>query len=185
MLSTHEVEHLAQTCETAADSVKAFSRGIDDFNSRVDEQPAVVRPIVKRDFEMNTGMNADEWKIFLDKLHGRYVAIHEAATHLAEVLAQGDTATEANAAAAALKEASTPLMEGAVVAIKAMATIEAYLEGLPAKINMVPKAFMNADVRDELTSSVPAYIERAETLKALLEETDVQLHAIIKERSID
>ncbi len=185
MVSTHEVERLAQTCETAADSALAFSRGIDDFNARVEEQPAIVRPIVKRDFEMNTGMRAEEWKTFLDKLHARYAAIHDAATHLAEVLAYGTNETEINAATAALKEVSLPLIEGTVAAVKAMATIEAYLEGLPAKINMVPETFMKADVRDELTSSVPAYIERAEALKALLEETNVQLHAIIEERSID
>ncbi len=185
MVSTHEVERLAQTCETAADSAVAFSRGIDDFNARVDEQPAIVRPIVKRDFEVNTGMNANEWKTFLDKLHARYVAIHDAATHLAEVCAHGTNETEVNAATAALREVSRPLMEGTVVAIKVMTTIEAYLEGLPAKIDMVPETFMKADVRDELTSSVPAYIERAEALKVLLEETDVQLHAIVEERSTD
>ncbi len=180
MLSTHEVEHFARTCEAAAESAAAFSRGIDDFNTRVDEQPAVIRPMVKRDFETNTGMSADEWKVFLDKLRARYVAIQEAATRLAEVLAQDDDETSINAATAALKEVSTPLMESAVVAIKAMATIAAYLEGLPAKINMIPETFMKADVRDELTESVPAYIERAEALKALLEETDVQLHAIVE-----
>lgn len=180
MLSTHEVEHLAHTCETAAESAAAFSRGIDDFNTRVDEQPAVIRPLVKRDFEANTGMSADEWKVFLDKLGARYVAIHEAAAHLAEALAQGDSETDIDVGTATLKEVATPLMEGTVAAIKAMATIEAYLAGLPAKINLLPETFMKADVRDELTGSVPAYIERAEALKALLEETDVQLHAIIE-----
>ncbi len=179
MLSTHEVERLAQTCETASESAAAMSRGIDDFNARVNEQPAVVRPLVRRDFETNTGMNADEWKTFLDKLSARYATIHDAATRLAEVLAQNDE-SDVSAATATLKEASIPLMEGTVAAIKAMATIAAYLDGLPAKIDMVPETFMKADVRDELVNSVPGYIERAEALKALLEETDVQLHAIVE-----
>lgn len=179
MVSTHEIERLAQTCENAADSAAAFARGIDDFNARVEEQPAVVRPIVKRDFEMNAGMSADEWKTFLGNLTTRYTAIHDAAARLAAVLAQGGGDADVAAATAALKEVATPLMEGMVAAIKAMATIEAYLEGLPAKINMVPKAFMKADVRDALINSVPGYIERAETLKTLLEETDVQLHAVV------
>lgn len=180
MLSTHEVEGLARTCETAAESAAAFSRGIDDLNTRVDEQPAVVRPLVKRDFEANTGMSADEWKVFLDKLSARYTAIQEAATRLSEVLVQDDNEANIDAATAALREVATPLMEGAVVAIKAMATIAAYLEGLPAKIDLVPERFMKADVRDDLIGSLPAYIERAEALKTLLEETDVQLHAIIE-----
>jgi len=94
------------------------------------------------------------------------------------MLAQGDDEASINAATAALKEVSTPLMEGTVTAIKALTTIEAYLEGLPAKIDMVPKTFMKTDVGDELKGSVSAYIERAEALKALLEETDVQLHAV-------
>ncbi len=180
MISTHEVENLARTCEIAADSATAFLRGIDDFNARVDEQPAVIRPLVKRDFEMNTGMSADEWKIFLDKLSARYIAIHKAAARLAEALAQDDSESNIDAETVALQEAATPLMESAVVAVKAMATIEAYLEGLPAKIRMIPETFMKADVRDELVGSVPAYIERAEALKSLLEQTDVQLHAIIE-----
>ncbi len=179
MLSTHEVERLARTCETAAESAAAMSRGIDDFNTRVNEQPAVVRPLVRRDFETNTGMSADEWKVFLEKLSARYNAIYDAATRLAEALAQ-KSGSDASAATTELKEVATPLMEGTVAAIKAMATIAGYLEGLPAKIDMVPETFMKADVRNELINSVPGYIERAEALKALLEETDVQLHAIIE-----
>ncbi|MDD1721137.1 MAG: hypothetical protein LUP95_04040 [Euryarchaeota archaeon] len=180
MLSTHEVERLARACETAAESATAFSRGIDDFNATAEGLPAVARPIVKRDFEANTGMNADEWKVFLGKLNARYVAIQEAATRLAQALAQGANETDINAATTALKEVATPLIGGTIAAIKAMATIEAYLEGLPAKINMIPESFMETGVRDELVDSVPAYIERAEALKTLLEETDVQLHAIIE-----
>ncbi len=178
MLSTNEVERLAHLCEAAAESAASFSRGIDDFNAIVDSQSAIIRPIVMRDFEANTGMSAKEWKVFLDRLHTRYLTIHDAATHLAEMLAQGDDEASISAATAALKEVSTPLMEGTVTAIKAVATIEAYLEGLPAKIDMVPKTFMKTDVGDELKGSVSAYIERAEALKALLEETDVQLHAV-------
>jgi len=180
MLSANEVERLAHSCEAAAESAAAFSRAIDDFNAIVDNQSAIIRPMVRRDFEANTGMSAKEWKVFLDKLNTRYMAIRDAATRLAEVIAQGDDKTSINAATAALKEVSTPLMEGTVAAIKAMATIEAYLEGLPAKIDMVPETFMKTDVGDELKGSASVYIERAEALKVLLEETDVQLHAVIE-----
>ena len=179
MRQIEDVVQLIKTCEAAKDSVEAFSRGIDDFSARVKEQPAVVRPLVKRDFESNTGMSVDEWKAFLDKVVVRYGTIYERATRLADALDKEDDDAAAAAAMSALKTAAAPLMEGVDVAVEAMETMETYLKGLPGKIGMVPDSFMKAEVREELTKSVPAYIERAQALKTCLKKTKDQLNTLV------
>jgi hypothetical protein len=60
-----------------------------------------------------------------------------------------------------------------------MQTMEAYLEGLPAKINMIPDAFLKADTREGLVSSMPGYTERARAVKELLNETKEVLSSVI------
>jgi hypothetical protein len=174
-----EVAQLLKTCEAAKDSTEAFSRGIDDFNARVEEQPAIVRPLVMRDFESNTGMSFNEWKAFLDKLGARYGTIYDTATRLADALHKGGNDAEITAAMSALKTAAAPFMEGVDVAVEAMETMETYLKGLPGKIDLVPDAFMKAEVRDELINSVPAYVERAQALKEGLKKTKEQLSALV------
>ena len=71
------------------------------------------------------------------------------------------------------------MMEGVDVAVEAMETMETYLKGLPGKIGMVPDSFMKAEVREELTKSVPAYIERAQALKTCLKKTKDQLNTLV------
>jgi hypothetical protein len=178
MQQKEEAERLIKTCETGKDSVAAFSRSIDDFSAVLEDLPAIARPLVRRDVESNTGMSVDEWKAFLERLGARYGAIHDAARRLAEAL---DEANDSKVAGAtdALKDASAPLVESADVAAEEMQTIEAYLEGLPAKINMIPDAFLKADVREGLIDSMPGYAERARALKELLNETKEELSSIV------
>ena len=178
MRQKEEVAQLIKTCEAARDSAEAFSRGIDDFSGRVEEQPAVVRPLVKRDFESSTGMSVNEWKAFLDKLGARYGMIYDTATRLADASHKGNDA-EITAAMSALKTAAAPFMEGVDVAVEAMETMETYLKGLPGKIDLVPDTFMKTEVRDELINSVPAYVERAQALKESLKKTKEQLSALV------
>ena len=170
MQQKEEVERLIKTCETGKDSVAAFSRSIDDFGAVVEDLPAIARPLVRRDLESNTGMSVDEWKAFLERLGARYGGIYDAARRVAEALGEANDSKVAGATAA-LKDASAPLVESADVAAEEMQTMEAYLEGLPAKINMIPDMFMKADAREELIGSVPGYIERAQAVKGLLNET--------------
>ena len=178
MPQKEEVERLIKTCETGKDSVAAFSRSIDDFSAVVEDLPAVARPLVRRDLQVNSGMSADEWKTFLERLSARYGAIYDEARRVAEAL---DAANDGNVAeaTAALKDVAAPLVERADVAAEEMATMEAYLEGLPAKINMIPDAFLKADAREGLISSVPGYVERARAVKELLNETKELLSSII------
>jgi len=178
MQQKEEAEHLIKTCETGKDSVAAFSRSIDDFTTVVEDLPAVARPLVRRDLQVNSGMSADEWKTFLERLGARYGAIYDEARRVAEAL---DAANDGNVAeaTAALKDVAAPLVERADVAAEEMATMEAYLEGLPAKINMIPDAFLKADAREGLISSVPGYVERARAVKELLNETKELLSSII------
>ena len=178
MQQKEEAEHLIKTCETGKDSVAAFSRSIDDFSAVVEDLPAIARPIVRRDLSANTGMSVDEWKAFLERLGARYSAIHDAARRIAEALDEANNGKVAEATAA-LKDAAAPLVESADVAAEQMQTMEAYLEGLPAKINMVPDMFMKADVRDGLIGSLPVYIERAQALKKLLNEAKDVLSPIV------
>jgi hypothetical protein len=178
MQQKEEVERLIKTCETGRDSVAAFSRSIDDFSAVVEELPAVARPLVRRDLEANSGMSADEWKTFLERLGARYGAIYDEARRLAAALDETSGGKIAGATAA-LKDASAPLLESADVAAEEMQTMEAYLEGLPAKINMIPDAFMKADVREGLISSVPGYVERARAVKELLNEAKEVLSAVV------
>jgi hypothetical protein len=178
MQQKEEVEHLIKTCETGKDSVAAFSRSIDDYGAVVEDLPAVARPLVRRDLESNTGMSVGEWKAFLERLGARYGAIYDAARRVAEALgeANGNKVAEATAA---LKDASAPLVESADVAAEEMQTMEAYLEGLPAKINMIPDSFLKADVREGLVDSVPGYVERARAVKELLNEAKEKLSFIV------
>ena len=101
-----------------------------------------------------------------------------AARRLAEALAEANDSKVAGATDA-LKYASAPLVESADVAAEEMQTIEAYLEGLPAKINMIPDAFLKADVRGGLIDSMPGYVERARAVKELLNETKKELSSIV------
>ena len=172
-----EVERLIKTCETAKDSIAAFSRSIDDFNTVVEKLPAVARPLVRRDLEANSGMSAEEWKAFLERLGARYGAIHSEARHVAGALSEGKDDKVA-AATATLKDVSAPLVESVGVAAEEMQTMEEYLEGLPAKVNMVPDAFLDADAREGLLNSLPGYVERARALKELLNETRQELNSI-------
>ena len=178
MQKKEEVERVIKTCETGKDSVAAFSRSIDDFTTVVEDLPAVARPLVRRDLQVNSGMSADEWKTFLERLGARYGAIYDEARRVAEAL---DAANDGNVAeaTAALKDVAAPLVERADVAAEEMATMEAYLEGLPAKINMIPDAFLKADAREGLISSVPGYVERARAVKDLLNQTKEVLISII------
>ncbi|MGA9078826.1 MAG: hypothetical protein WB581_01115 [Halobacteriota archaeon] len=176
MPQKEEVERLIKTCETAKDSVAAFSRSIDDFSAVVEDLPAVARPLVRRDLQANSGMSADEWTTFLERLGARYGAIYDEARRVAEALDDDGNVAEATAA---LKDAATPLVESADVAVEQMQTMEAYLEGLPAKINIIPDAFLKADAREGLVSSMPGYVERARAVKELLNETKEVLSSII------
>jgi len=178
MQQKETIESLLKTCETAKDSVDAFLRSINDFIAVVDELPAVARPLVRRDLESNTGMSADEWKAFLEHLGTRYSSINDSARRVADTLANEGNNVEVAAGTEALKEVSTPLLEGADTAIEELETMASYMEGLPAKINMVPDAFLKAEARDELISSVPARVERARALKELLEKTKEELSAV-------
>ena len=178
MPQKEEVEHLIKTCETGKDSVAAFSRSIDDFSAVVEELPAVARPLVRRDLQANSGMSADEWTTFLERLGARYGTIYDAARGVAEALDEANDGKVAKATAA-LKDAAAPLVESADVAVEQMQTMEAYLEGLPAKINMIPDAFLKADTREGLVSSMPGYAERARAVKELLNETKELLSSVI------
>jgi hypothetical protein len=173
-----EVGRLIKTCETGKDSVAAFSRSIDDFSAVVEDLPAVARPLVRRDLSANSGMSTDEWTAFLGRLGARYGAIYDEARRVAEALDEANDGKVAEATAA-LKDAAAPLVESADVAVEQMRTMEAYLEGLPAKINIIPDAFLKADAREGLISSMPGYIERARAVKELLSETKEVLNSII------
>jgi hypothetical protein len=176
MQNLEAIKNLLKTCETAKDSVNAFIRSVNDFIAVVEALPAVARPLVRRDLESNTGMTADEWKAFLERLSLRYEMIHDATNRVADALAKEDD-TEVAASTAALKEVSAPFAEGVDVAAEELETMAVYMEGLPAKINMVPDAFLNAEARDELIASVPGRVERARELKVLLEKTKAELNA--------
>jgi ABC-type transporter Mla subunit MlaD len=178
MPQKEEIELLIKTCETGKESVAAFSRSIDDFSAVVEELPAVARPLVRRDLQVNSGMSADEWTTFLERLEARYGAIYDEARRVAEALDEANDGKVAGAMAA-LNGTAAPLVEGADVAVEQMQTMEGYLEGLPAKINMIPDAFMKADARDGLISSVPRYVERARAVKEVLSETKEVLSSII------
>ncbi|MGZ4863908.1 MAG: hypothetical protein ACXV5H_00225 [Halobacteriota archaeon] len=172
------IEGLLKTCESAKDSVDAFLRSLNDYTGVVDGLPAVARPLVRRDLEANTGMNADEWKAFLERLGARYSSIYDAAQRVTGALANGGDNTEVATATVTLKEVSAPLTEGADIAIEQLETMAAYMEGLPDKINMIPEAFLNGDIRDELIASVPGRVERARALKELLEKTKSELSSV-------
>lgn len=172
------LESLLKTCESAKDSVDAFLRSINDYDAVVEELPAIAKPLVRRDLESNTGMSADEWKAFLERLGTRYSSIYDAAQRVTGALANGGDDTEVAAATATLKEVSAPFTEGADIAIEQLETMAVYMEGLPDKINMVPEAFLKGDSRAELISSVPGRIERARALKELLEKTKGELSAV-------
>ena len=86
MAQKDEVERLIKTCETGKDSVAEFSRSIDDFSTVVEDLPAVARPLVRRDLQVNSGMSADEWRTFLERLGARYAAIYDEARRVAEAL---------------------------------------------------------------------------------------------------
>jgi hypothetical protein len=172
------IERLLNTCETAKDSVDAFLRSINDYVAVVEELPAIARPLVRRDLEANTGMSADEWKAFLERLGTRYSSIYDAAQRVTSALANGGDDSEVAAATATLSEVSAPLIEGVDIAIEQLETMAIYMEGLPDKINMVPEAFLKADSRAELISSVPGRVERARALKELLEKTKGELSTV-------
>jgi hypothetical protein len=178
MQQKEDLERLIKTCETGKDSVAALSRSFDDFNAVIEGMPSVVRPLVRRDLESNTGMSGDEWKVFLERLSARYGAIYDEARRVAEAL---EEATEGSVAEASgtLKEASAPLVESADVAVEEIQTVETYLEGLPAKINMIPDSFLKADDREALIASVPGYVERARAVKELLKEVKEELSPIV------
>ncbi|HYB59081.1 MAG TPA: hypothetical protein VEB88_02410 [Candidatus Acidoferrales bacterium] len=176
MQNLETIKNLLETCETAKDSVNAFISSINDFIAIVEALPAVAKPLVRRDLQSNTGMSADEWKAFLERLSLRYQMIHEATQHVADALAKKDE-TEVVACTAALNEASAPFAEGADVAAEELETMATYMEGLPAKINMVPDAFLKAEARDGLIASVPGRVVRARELKMLLEKTKAELSA--------
>jgi hypothetical protein len=178
MQQKETIESLLKTCETAKDSVDAFLRSINDFIAVVDELPAVARPLVRRDLESNTGMSADEWKAFLEHLGTRYSSIYGAARRMADALAKEGNGVEVAAGTDALKEVSAPLLEGVDTAVEELETMASYMEGLPDKINMIPDAFLNAEARDGLISSVPGRVERARALKELLEKTKEELSAV-------
>jgi hypothetical protein len=178
MQQKEEVERLIKTCETGKDSVAAFSRSMDDYSTVVEDLPAVVRPLVRRDLESNSGMSTDEWTAFLERLGARYGAIYDEARRLAEALDEANDGKVAGATAA-LKDAAAPLVESADVAAEQMQTMETYLEGLPAKINMIPDAFLKADVREGLISSMPGYVERARAVKELLNEVKEALSFVV------
>jgi hypothetical protein len=178
MQQKEEVDRLIKTCETGKDSVAAFSRSIDDFSAVVEDLPAIARPLVRRDLSANSGMSVDEWKAFLERLSARYGAIHDEARRVAEALDEANDGKVAEATAA-LKDAAAPLVESADVAAEQIQTMEAYLEGLPAKINMIPDAFLKADVREGLIGSVPGYVERARAVKELLNEAKEELSSIV------
>jgi hypothetical protein len=178
MHQKEEVENLLKTCESAEDSVDAFSRSIDDYAAVIEELPAVARPLVRRDLEANTGMTADEWKTFLERLKTRYSAICDAAQRVSDALSDRSNDADATAVTGTLKEVSASLMEGADIAAEELETMAAYMEGLPEKLNMVPDAFLKADSREELISSVPGRVERARALKNLILKTKRELTAL-------
>jgi hypothetical protein len=176
MQNLEAIKNFLTTCETAKHCVNAFIQSVNDFIAVVEALPAVARPLVRRDLESNTGMSADEWKAFLERLSSRYEMIHEATNRVAEALAKEDE-TEVPASTAGLKEVSAPFVEGVDVAAEELEMMAAYMEGLPAKINMVPDAFLKAEARDELIASVPGRVELARELKGLLEKTKAELNA--------
>jgi len=178
MQQKETIESLLKTCESAKDSVDAFLRSINDFIAVVGELPAVARPLVRRDLASNSGMSADEWKAFLEHLGTRYSSIYDATRRVADAFDSDGNDAEVAAGTEALKEVSTPLLEGADAAIEALDTMASYMEGLPAKINMIPDAFLKAEARNELISSVPGRVERALALKELLEKTKEELSAV-------
>jgi hypothetical protein len=178
MQQKETIESLLKTCESAKDSVDAFLRSINDFIAIVGELPAVARPLVRRDLASNSGMSADEWKAFLEHLGTRYSSIYDATRRVTNALASDGNDAEVAAGTEALKEVSTPLLEGADAAIEALDTMASYMEGLPAKINMIPDSFLKAEARNELISSVPGRVDRALALKELLEKTKEELNAV-------
>jgi multimeric flavodoxin WrbA len=178
MQQKEEIESLLKTCESAKDGVDAFLRSINDYVAVVEELPAIAKPLVRRDLESNTGMSADEWKAFLERLGTRYSSIYEAGQRVTGALVNGGDDAEVAAATATLKEVSAPLIEGADIAIEQLETMAVYMEGLPDKINMVPETFLKTDAREELIGSVPGRVERARALKELLEKTKEELNAV-------
>jgi hypothetical protein len=169
-------ENLLNTCEAARDHVDAFLQSINEYVAVVEGLPAIAKPLVKRDIKTNTGMSAEEWKAFLERLNARYETIREAAKRVADALAKKDE-TEVAAGTAALKEVWAPFPDGIDTAIKELEKMVTYMEGMPAKINMVPDGFLKAEVKTELIAAVPGRIKRARALKELLERTKGEISA--------
>jgi len=178
MQDKEQIEGLIKTCETGKESVIAFSRSIDDFDAIVEDLPAFARPLVRRDLEINSGMSADEWRKFLGRLSERYGAICDEARRVAEAVDEANNGKVAEAMAA-LKDVSAPLLENADIAAEEMQTMEGYLEGLPAKVKMIPDAFLTAEARDEMINSVPGYVDRARAVRELLNEAKEVISSIV------
>lgn len=173
------IESLIKDCQLVERRVEEISRGVDEFRLTVEKQPAFVRPLVKRDLESGTGMGTEEWKKFLDRLAKHFNEIENDAKQLITVYDKEGSKTEMSAALTKLKNTALPFLDAASAAIESINNLATYLRGLPDKINIIPKQFLNEDEKQALARSMPAYEEEAKILVQLLVAVKEQLNHII------
>jgi hypothetical protein len=173
------VENLIKDCQLVEREIEGISRGVDEFKLILERQPTFVRPLVYRDFESGTGMNLEEWKKFLERLVIRFKHIENDAKQLMITYDAERSKADTSIALIKLKDKATPFLDAASIAIEPLDNLAAYLEGLPDKINIIPKQFLSEDEKKVLLQSMLEYEEKAKTLAQLLAAVNEQLSQIL------
>jgi len=175
MTSKDDIERLIETCKIVERAVMELSKGIEEFESSVNKQPIFVKPFVKWDFASNTGMTAEEWKRFTERLHKRFTSIEDDSKKVLEAYEQQGSEDDIYAAITRLRGTATPFIDSGDIVIKAIEGFATYLESVPKKIEMAPKQFLKEEEKKKLIDAIPENVEKVKGLANLLRTTKDQL----------
>lgn len=170
------VREFAQLCMDIVGELQRMKQGVEAFSESLHKRSALVRPIVRRDFEKGTGMTPEMWLDFLTQSMGDFQSMVEPSRQLVEAYHHG---SDAGTLKAELARAAAFFLEKAELTVKSVERFQQYLAQAPERVKSVPSGFVTEEERRRLVEESPEQARRIGMLAASLKEAETRVRALL------
>lgn len=165
---------LKEACSGISNGAKELAEGVAAFKEGLKKRPFFVRPFVTKDFESGTGLKADEWIDFAERLSNRFQNIantlQEAQDHLSKSEIEKIHGDLNN-----LRTVAQPFMDNYNLITETLNRFRKYMAEAPERVKSVPKVFLSEEDRKMMVEESPKAAEGIRKLVKALGEAKTKI----------
>lgn len=165
---------LKELCTGISNGAKELAKGVEAFREGLQKRPFFTRSFATRDFESGTGLKADEWIDFAERLSNRFQSIaaklQEAQEHLSKSEFDRISRDLDN-----LKAVAEPFMNNYDLIIDTLNRFHTYMAEAPERAKSIPKIFLSEEDRKMMVEELPKTAEGIKKLSRALGEAKTKI----------